>query len=297
MRTVCQDPRVASRPPLSVVVGVREGLHELGPVLEALRPQALRTGSEVLVVGRVRGTAPEPVRLVRVDDDDLLRLRMIGIREARGEIVAIGEDHAVPRADWCEAVLRAHAERPEVPAIAGCLVNATARTLSGRGNFLAFAAPFQPPMPVLPPLRPPPVSTLSLKREALGEIDRTPGRFEAMLVPRLFAEGGMVADDRIVVDHHQDHGIPWSIVNGFHGARASYGYLRAELSPRERLRQARWSIVNWPRRILGEARAATRGQRGHRADLVVVALVGTAVGVGAAAGSLAGPGRSPARVA
>jgi hypothetical protein len=287
---------VVSRPPLSVVVTVREGLDELEPVLDALLPQALRTGAEVVVVGPVSGTAPEPVRLVRVEDEDILRLRMIGIREARGEIVAIGEDHAVPRPDWCDAVLRAHAERPEVPAIVGCLVNGTDRTLSGRSNFLAFAAPFQPPMPVLPPLRPPPVSTLSLKREALGEIDGTPGRFEAMLVPRLFAEGRMVADDRIVVDHHQDHGVLWSIVNGFHGARASYGYLRTELAPRERLRQARWSIVNWPRRIVGEARAATRGG-GNRADLVVVALVGTAVGVGGAVGSLIGPGRSPSRVA
>jgi hypothetical protein len=288
---------VVACPPLSIVVTVREGLHELEPVLETLLPQARRAGAEVLVVGPVSGPAPEPVRLVRVDDEDILRLRMVGIREARGEIVAIGEDHAVPRPDWCDAVLRAHAERPEVPAIAGCLVNGTDRTVSGRGNFLAFAAPFQPPMPVLPPLRPPPVSTLSLKREALAEVDGVPGHFEAVLVPRLFAEGAMVADDRIVVDHHQDHGVLWAIVNGFHGARAAYGYLRPRLGRRERLHQARWSILNWPRRILGEARRATQGGRGNRADLAVVALIGTAVGLGGAVGSIAGPGRSPRRVA
>jgi hypothetical protein len=194
-------------------------------------------------------------------------------------------------------VIRAHAEHPDAPAIAGCLANATDRTLSGRANFLAVAAPYAPPMPVLPALRPPPASTLSLKREALREVGQVAGRFETVLLPRLFAEGRIVADDRIVVDHHQDVGILGSAAIGFHAARASYGYQRVELRPAERLRQARWSIVNWPRRIFGEALRANGDRRGSRAELAVVALLAIAHGVGAAMGSLAGPGRSPARMA
>jgi hypothetical protein len=281
------------RTPLSAVIAIREGLGAIEPVLDALLPQARATGTEVLVVGRGGGAVPAGVRHVRVDDDNIFRLRLVGIQAARGELVAIGEDHAVPRPDWCASVIRAHAERPEAPSIAGCLVNATTSTVGGRGNFLAFAAPYEPPMPELPRLRPPPVSALSFKRDALGELDETLGRFEAVLVPRLFAEGRMVADDRIVADHHQDHGVVWPIVNGFHGARAAYGYLRAQQGARERLHQARWSLTNWPRRLLGEA----RGQSARRADLALVALVGLGVGVGGAVGSLAGPGRSPDRVA
>ena len=284
---------MTDRPPLSVVIAVRDGLDEIAPVLEALLPQARRTGTEVLVVGPVEGAPPEPARLVRTDDGDIFKMRLAGVRAARGAVVAIGEDHAVPRPGWCEAVLRAHAERPDVPAIVGCLVNATDRTVSGRVNFLAFAAPFQPPMPDLPGLRPPPLSALSLKREVFEELDGTLGCFEAMLVPRLFADGGMVADERIVVDHHQDHGLLWSIANAFHGARSAYGYLRAHQRPDERRRQARWSIGNWPGRLLGEARAADV----RRKELPLVALVAAAVGVGGAVGSLAGPGRSPQRVA
>jgi hypothetical protein len=278
---------------LSVIVAVREGLDEIEPVLRALEPQAERTGTELIVVGRAEGPASGPVRVVRVEDDDIFRMRLLGIQAARGEIVAIGEDHAVPRPDWCEAVIRAHAERPDVPAIAGCLVNATDDTLSGRGNFLAFAAPFQPPMAVLPPRRPPPLSTLSLKREALAELDDTLGRFEAVLVPRLFAEGRILADDRIVVDHYQDHGVLWSVVNGFHGSRSAYGYLHSDDSRSQRLRDARWSLANWPRQIVHEARAARGGGR----EMAMVALVATAVGLGGAVGSLTGPGRSPQRVA
>jgi hypothetical protein len=274
-------------------VAIREGLAEIEPVLAALVPQARAVGAEVIVVGRADDAAPAGVRLVRVDDDNIFRLRLTGIKAARGEVVAIGEDHAVPRPDWCEAVIRAHAERPEVPAVAGCLVNATTRTLGARGNFLAFAAPYQPPMPDLPGKRPPPLSALSFKRQALDELDGTLGRFEAVLVPRLFAEGRMVADDRIVVDHYQAHSALWAIVNGFHGARSAYGYLRAEQSRGDRLRQARWSLTNWPRRLLGEA----RNEGGSRAELALVGLVGAGVGLGGAVGALAGPGRSPDRVA
>jgi len=283
-------------PPLSVVLTLRDGLEEIEPVLAELMPQAKSTGAEVLAVGRVSGPAPDGVRLVPLDDDNIFRLRRAGIEAAQGEIVAIGEDHAVPRADWCEAVVRAHAERPDVPAIAGCLINATDRTLGGRANFFAFAAPFAPPMPVLHAERPPPLSTLSLKREVLAGGNASLGHFETVLVPRLHREGGMVADDRIVMDHHQDHGVVWAVTNGFHGARGAYGYLRAGLARRERLRQARWSVLNWPRRIVGDTRRMAHG-RVRRSELVVVALVGAAVGLGGAVGALAGPGRSPDLVA
>ena len=285
---------MTDRPPLSVIIAVREGMHELDQVLEALLPQARRTGAEVLVAGPVGGAAPEGVRLVRVEGGNIFRMRMVGIRQARGEVVAIGEDHAVPRPDWCEAVIRAHAERPGVPAIAGCLVNGTDSTLGGRSNFLSFAAPYEPPMPELPPVRPPPAVVVSLKRWALAEVDEQLGRFETQLLPRLFVQRKMAADDRIVVDHYQDHGVPWSVANAFHAARAAYGYQRAGLRGRERLRQARWSLVNLPRRLVGDVRHR-RAADGK--ELAVIALVATAAGVGGAVGSLAGPGRSPFRVA
>jgi hypothetical protein len=280
-------------PPLSVILPAREGLHEIERVLDALLPQARRTGAEVLVVGPMSGPAPECVRLVRVDDGNIFRMRMLGIQAARGEVVAIGEDHAVPRPDWCDAVIRAHAERPEAPAIAGCLANGTDRTLSGRANFLAFSAAYEPPMPELPSVRPPPASTLSVKRSVLASLGEQLGEFETALVPRLFAEGKIVADDRIVTDHYQDHGVAWAIVNSFHAARAGYGYQRAGLCREERLSQARWSLVNWPPRVMDEVRGVAAGRK----ELAVIALVAAAAGVGGAVGSLTGPGRSPVRVA
>lgn len=229
--------------------------------------------------------------------DDLHELHRTGIARSRGAVVAIGEDHAVPAAGWCEAVIRAHAEHPEAPAVVGCLANATDETLSGRANFLAFAAPWQPPMRTLPEDRPPPASALTFKRDALRDIaSRAPGWLEAELIPSLFEEGLMVADGRIVVDHFQDHGSLWSIRNAFHSARASYGYARSTESPRRRLEVARWALMEIPRRQRGEAREWSWPNLGT-AESALIALLSVAAGAGAVAGAVLGPGRSPDQMA
>lgn len=290
-----------SRPPLSVVVPVREGLAEVEPVLTVLVPSAEAFGVEVVVVGALDPTDDPPaecVRLVSFPDPDMLALHRRGISEAAGEVVAIGEDHAVPRPDWVGAVIRAHAEHPEAAAIAGCLVNATDATLAGRANFLAFAAPWQPPMPTLPVRRPPPASTLSFKREVLAEAgSQGPGWLEGKLIPSLFAAGQIVADERIVVDHHQDHGRFWSVLNAFHSARSSYGFERTGLDPAGRRKVARWALRNVPAGLRREAReGAVDSTMSVRESILVTAIV-TAAGIGAIAGTMLGPGSSGARVA
>jgi hypothetical protein len=246
----------------------------------------------VLAVGPIFEPSREPVRVLNVVDRDIFRLRLAGIEAARGEVVAIGEDHALPRADWCEAVIRAHGERPDTPCVVGCLVNATDGTLSGRANFFAFASPFQPPLTQLPD-RPAPSSAVSLKRQALEECRGRPGHFESRLLPRLYREGRVEADARIVVEHYQDHGLVWSIVNAFHSARGSYGYAALGCSTSERTLRARWSVANLARILLEEARSTPADGR----DLAVVSALAMAAGLGGAIGSLTGPGRSGCKVA
>jgi hypothetical protein len=289
------------RPPLSVLIPVRGAMAEVAPVLEALIPSAEKTGTEVVVIGDTDGEEPPhglPARLIPMPVMDLLDLHRRGIEEASGEVIAVGEDHAVPTADWCEAVIRAHAEHPEAAAIAGCLVNATDATVAGRANFLAFAAPWQPPMPTLPVGRPPPASALTFKRGALRGIgSEAPGWLEGELIPSLFDRGLMVADERIVVEHCQDHGSLWSIRNAFHSARCSYGYHRNGLTQAARRRLAIWAVHGIPRRLRAEAREASAGTRVGPVESALIAVIAVGHGVGGAAGTLLGPGRSPNRVA
>jgi hypothetical protein len=298
-----EDPGLAEgeRPPLSVVVPAREGYAEVAELMAAMAPAAAAVGAEVVVVGDVSDADvdfAEELRAVRVPVADMQVLHQRGLEAARGEVVAIGEDHAVPRPEWWEAVIRAHREHPQAPAIAGCLVNATDDTLAGRANFLAFAAPWQPPMPALPAHRPPPSSTFSFKRSTLADIaSKATGWLEAELIPGLFAAGEVVADDRIVVDHHQDHGSLWAVVNAFHSARSSYGYQRSQLTAAERREVARWALAKLPGRLRGEARRASAGRRVPGREAALIALIALAAGLGGAIGVTLGGGRSADLVA
>ena len=60
-------------------------------------------------------------------------------------------------------------------------------------------------MPTLPSERPLPPSS-SPSSESRWRADERLGTFETELLPALFDDGLIVADDRIVVDHYQDHG-------------------------------------------------------------------------------------------
>jgi hypothetical protein len=259
--------------------------------LDAWLPQARETGSEILLVGPIDRTVPHPAHVVFVEDDDIFRLRLAGIEAATGDVVFLGEDHALPSANWCESVIRAHAERPDVPGLLGSLVNATEQTRGGRANFLWFAAPFQPPIVVSD--RPPPASAITFKRTVLQQSHGRPGHAETVLLPRLWAEGLVAIDDSIVLYHYQDHGIPWSIRNAFHSARSSYGYARHGHKRSDRIRHARWCLLNWPKRLSRDARRTANDPL----DLVAVRVFAAAAAIGGAVGSVAGPGSSPRRVA
>jgi len=293
------EEEVAPTPKLSVVVASREGYGPVAHVVEALLPQLDAVDGELVGVGPGRG--PEPsyarVRWIGVDDGNILALRRRGVEATRAPVVAIGEDHAVPAADWCEAVLRAHADHPEAAAVVGCLVNATSATTNGRANFYAFAAPFEPPMPSLP-ARPPPISALSFKRPVLDEIagEGNDGMLESVLVPRLFAEGAMVADDRIVVEHFQDHGLRWSVTNAFASTRANYGYANLTTDRETKQGTIRWITRHLFLRQWREAWSKRRLMDGI-GDAPGVAAICASTTFGAVVGTLFGPGAAAARVA
>jgi hypothetical protein len=288
---------MATRPKLSVAIPARGGLDEAEAVIDALRPQAESAGLEVIISGGPPADAPADwIRIFPSEDKDILRLRLRAIQEARGEIIAIGEDHAVPTADWCAAVLRAHEENPSAPAIVGCLANATDSTTAGRANFLAFAAPWQPPVDSLYPERSPPSSAVSYKRETVADIHE-PGDLEMAVLLGLHGSGSLVADGRVVLDHHQDHGIRWSVRNGFDNTRCLCGYASRSMSRRQRLRSVRTTVPNLLRRPMREARAGRRSDPGAVRDLATVAIIALAAAIGGAAGIMLGPGASAERVA
>jgi len=286
-------------PTLSVVLATREPWLAVARNLEPLAEEIRAVDGELIVVG-VHGEhvdAAPPVRVISTPERDLMELHSLGVRAARGAIVAMAEDHAAPEPGWCQAVLRGHRDHPEAAAVVGCLINATDDTVAGRANFLTFAAPFTPPMPTLRASRPPPLGVLSFKRSALAPVNDRPGRLEADLVPRLFADGCLAVDDRVRILHYQDHGALWAVRNAYWVARAGYGYAEDRRDPRRRREVLRWIPTHMPQRIWHEARAAYRPVRGEHGELAIVACCAVAATVGAMVGTFAGPGEAAGRSA
>jgi hypothetical protein len=288
------DGAVAA-PSLSVVIPSRRGYATIAPVLESLAQPIQAVAGEVVVVdGRCEAPDVPPwVRWIPVDETDWLRLTHRGIREARGAVIALGEDHTIPRPDWCAAILRAHEEHPDADLVAGCLVNVAHHSVVGRANFLLLGPPYVPPMPALPTHRPPPSSALSFKRR-LVDVLNGPGSLETEVAPRLFAERRIAVDDRIVAEHDQDLGLLGTLANRYAVNRSTYGYSRP-VDPIRRREVIRWLLTQRQALAWRSARAACGPGIRSRLDLIVAAVFSAAAGVGGAVGTLWGPGRAPAR--
>jgi len=153
------------RPSLSVVVAPTRGGVILAGCLEALAGQRDAPPTEVIVpvdasvagVESLRRAHPE-VRFLEVADSAELaasprpgiahlaidRRRAAGLAAARGDVVALTEEHARPDPDWCRRLLLAHRE-PHA-AIGGAIENSGDRTLNWALYFLD-AGRYQNPLP------------------------------------------------------------------------------------------------------------------------------------------------------
>jgi hypothetical protein len=279
--------------PLSVVIGTNKAPPSVEDVVRQFVDQVRDVGGEIIVAASYPNGLPDvhEVRWINVPDErDLFRLRAEAMRVARGSVIAIGEDHSVPRPGWCEAVLRSHREHPDADAIAGCLVNATPKRVTASASFLTYASPFTPPMPELPADRPPPVSVISVKRRALAGLGDVPDTLEARLLPELFAEGRIAADDRIVADHYQDFDFVEAVKNQFWVNRAAYGYSLLGAERARRATVARWVITHVPQQFWREASPGVPPGPRRWLELALIAVFSATAGLGGVVGALFGPG-------
>ncbi len=107
----------ATAPPLSVVLVILGGHPYLLRCLDGLKSQVGVPDVEILIpcderipeVSALRKQFPT-VRFVHVEGKrSYAELRALGVRKARGTIVALTEDHCAPALDWCARILEAHA--------------------------------------------------------------------------------------------------------------------------------------------------------------------------------------------
>jgi Glycosyl transferase family 2 len=160
-------------PALSVVVALISGRRaDLERCLDSLCAQARRNAetfpTEILVpyddpvaeVTELAGRFPE-ARFLRAEGLDTRAaragasrehhdtLRTIGLRAARGRVVALTEDHAVASDTWCADMLRLLDEHPEVAALGGAVECRSARLLNQAVYYCDFGR-YQNPLPAGP---------------------------------------------------------------------------------------------------------------------------------------------------
>jgi len=215
-------------PVLSVVVTIAsDTLHQpsvdhLRPCLESLARQSNPPGMEVIVPHQPGFTAMDRLRkefpAVRfLEICDLKRytgrsgsrehhneLRARGIAAARGEIIALTEDHAIADPTWCSSIVEAHStaeeHRKPVAAVGGAIENAAPGLLNWAVYFREFGQ-YQNPVRENEPFGPSDVNA-SYKRCALAAIrDVWSDTFEERAVNQAIRASGqrIIFSPRIVV--------------------------------------------------------------------------------------------------
>lgn len=294
-------------PELSIVLATSHAWPVAKPMLNGIFGADDAPHLEVILCdGHGAGAPPESerdprLRVISVPGESVFGLRAKGIAAARGDVLAITEDHCIPAADWPRAILAAHERHPDAAAIAGAVTNGSTDSAWDWANFLMTFADHMPPVPTPETVRAPSVANGSVKRAAAGiPPDPEPGWFESKLMGELVQTGRAVRDDGPRVSHVQSHGGALSTLGQhFHNGRATAG-LRIERPGVAAVRAEAGRLVQLSRQLTRELRTALASRppidRGAVAGARRVPLIATAHALGELTGLLAGPGSSPARL-
>jgi glycosyl transferase family 2 len=288
---------------LSAIVTCTQPWPEVRGCLERLVPQARSDEIEIIVAdGSARGldaSAAKQVRWLRFPGRGPHELRFLGLMEARGEVVAITEDHCDVAPDWCEHIIAAHARHPDAVAIAGPVSNGAAGRWMDRASFFLVHGRNVPEHGGRPKdWFPPTGSNVSYKREQIMCSVRRRGDLELVVTPQLWEHGQLGFDEKVVIAHSQSLGAAEHVKNHFHSGRSHAGLVAERGAPARRRGLAR-DAVALPRRLVGATldvgRAVPRYRSEIRRLIPAISVLATAATAGYVAG-IAGPGRSLRRL-
>jgi glycosyltransferase involved in cell wall biosynthesis len=230
------DQREPNQPPkISVVIASVNGRGYLDDCLRALENQTLKDQAEVIVVdccgdgvtAWIRRQYPSVKLLSFPERKTIPELRAIGMKQARGGIVALTEDHCLAEPHWYERILLAH--QTHYGAIGGAVENDP--SIKRAVDWAVFFCEYSPYMkPILAGEVPDiPGNNLSYRREFLahlGDLLDDGRSWESSLNARLRQNGiRLYSDPSIVVYHKKVFGFRYFISQRYHYAR-SYAGLR-----------------------------------------------------------------------
>jgi hypothetical protein len=281
---------------ISVVLATIEPWPDLANCLAVLEPQIAAVGGEI-IVGDGHGAALDAAKAagsdrlswIRKPGASVFELRARGAEAARGDVVALTEDHCLVGPDWCEQILEAFGRNPAAMGVTGPVMNGSTESLIDWANFLHTFGSYVPPVNPTQRDRCPPVANVAYRRSALGSGPIAPGWMELELNPRLFHDGLFCVHERIAVTHVQSHGFWGTIQSHFDNGRSTTGLQDERFSRR----QLPWYQFHRAMRSMG---GDDRLKPTLRASLPFLLLLSCCHALGEAVGIVAGPGQSPARL-
>jgi GT2 family glycosyltransferase len=289
------------RPALSVVVASNRAPELLRACLASLAEQSRRAGAEVIVaradnhgdLAALKIEWPGVRFVVAPVQADIPELRGIGLSVARGELVALTEDHCVAAPDWLDRLVQACG--PEVMAVGGGMGNAQTRRAI---DWAAYYSDYGFYDASRPPGRDTLLTAANVvyRRAVMAEVaaNASAGEWENVVHDRLAAQGMQLRfAPEAVVRQNRTYRLAEFLTDRFTHGR-DYARYRLVLEPGRN----RWLLLLacGPLPLLLTWRVARLAGRGHpwaflRALPWTLSFL-TAWSVGEAAGYVAGPSTS-----
>jgi hypothetical protein len=230
-----------SAPELSIVIATTQPWPEMRLILDSVYDQAQALGAEIIVAdghgqGGPEGTSAgfPSVIWLRSPGASVYQLRSMAMAKARGQIIALTEDHCLVAPDWCRAILASHREHPDAAVIGGAVENgANTHWIDWASFFYANGASMRPLG--IGECRQITQLNLSYKRRVVPTTFPAEGRMEWIFNDELRKKGEkLVADERIVVDHVQALGFQGTCRLHYQGSRAVAGFRLPHMTALER---------------------------------------------------------------
>ncbi len=298
---------MSTTPTVSVAVACVNGLPYIEDCLASFERQRGSVSYEVIVADRCNRGCREAVRrhprarLIEVNRPDATvpELRAAAIREARGALIAITEDHCVAPEDWLDATVRAHDERRRI--VGGPIENLATGRLVDRAAFLFEYSGFTPPL--APGQGPVPGNNTSYDRALLPLIDDLldAGVWEEEFNARLAAHGfDSYVEPAAFMLHKKSFRLGEFIAQRYFYARSFAGLRVRHASPPRRLLYAGFAVSLLPPLLLGRITRNVwikgRRRREFVLSLPLLTTFALTTGWGEFIGYLLGPGDSLGKV-
>lgn len=301
-------PQRDTAPVVSVVIASVNGLPYPMACLEALEAQEGDIAFEAVLadctgpatVAAVRERFPWVKVLAYDEPKSVPWLRAAGIREATGRLVAVTEDHCVPRTSWIRSLVEVHEETGWAAVGGGVENDATTRTVDWAVFFCEYHQHMSPvpagPSDFIPGMNVAyDMPALASMRDVFAD-----GLWENFLHDRLRAAGHVIGmDPRIVVGHKKRFTIGMFLAERFHYSRSFAGMRVADAPVRRRLA---WAAATpaLPVVLLSRLVRHVAHRRQHVGWFVrsfpLIVVFTMAWSVGELVGYLAGPGDSLLKV-